>query len=150
MDTNGARTHTTPGEQELSAEEALRRLQEQVRELQAYFTYFVSAKIDGFKLSARQYAVWAALGVLGLIALAGLVIEAMVLVLVGAAAGFALLFNGRLWLGHDSSREWSVRPARPGYLYRLAYLATQVVPAEGATIRRTPGPATRHVRAQCC
>ena len=68
MDTNGARAYTTPGEQEPSPAEALRRLQQQVGELQAYLTHFVSAKIDGFVLSARQLALWAALGVVGLTA----------------------------------------------------------------------------------
>jgi hypothetical protein len=67
MDTNGARAYTTPGEQEPSPAEALRRLQQQVGELQAYLTHFVSAKVDGFVLSARQLAIWAALGVAGLL-----------------------------------------------------------------------------------
>ena len=99
MDTNGARAYTTPGEQEPSPAEALRRLQQQVGELQAYVTHFVSAKVDGFILSARQLALWAALGVVGLTAAVGLVVTAVVLVLVGAADGFALLFGGRGWLG---------------------------------------------------
>ena len=99
MDTNGARAYTTPGEQEPSPAEALRRLQQQVGELQAYLTHFVSAKIDGFVLSARQLALWTALGVIGLTAAVGLVVTAVVLVLVGAADGFALLFGGRWWLG---------------------------------------------------
>jgi protein-S-isoprenylcysteine O-methyltransferase Ste14 len=99
MDTNGARASTTPGESEPSPAEALRRLQQQVGELQAYVTHFVSAKIDGFVLSARQLALWAALGVMGLTALVGLVVTAIVLALVGAANGFALLFGGRWWLG---------------------------------------------------
>src|SRR4029453_3013847 len=99
MDTNGARAYTTPGEQEPSPAEALRRLQQQVGELQAYVTHFVSAKVDGFVLSARQLAIWAALGVVGLIAAVGLVVTAVVLVLVGAADGFAVLFGGRWWLG---------------------------------------------------
>jgi hypothetical protein len=99
MDTNGARAYTPPSEQELSPPEALHRLQEHVRELQAYFTHFVSAKVDGFRLSTLQLAVWAALGVVGLIASAALVVSAIVLVLVGAAAGLALLFGGQLWLG---------------------------------------------------
>jgi hypothetical protein len=99
MDTNGARAYTTPGEQEPSPAEALRRLQQQVGELQAYLTHFVSAKIDGFILSARQLALWAALGVVGLTAAVGLVVTAVVLVLVGAADGFARLFGGQWWLG---------------------------------------------------
>jgi hypothetical protein len=99
MDTNGARAYATPGEQEPSSAEALRRLQQQVGELQAYVTHFVSATIDGFVLSARQLALWAVLGVVGLTAAVGLVVTAVVLVLVGAADGFALLFGGRWWLG---------------------------------------------------
>ena len=99
MDTNGARAYTTPGEQEPSPAEALRRLQQQVGELQAYLTHFVSAKIDGLVLSAQQLALWAVLGVVGLTAAVELVVTAVVLVLVGAADGFALLFGGRWWLG---------------------------------------------------
>ena len=99
MDTNGARAYTTPGEQEPSPAEALRRLQQQVGELQAYLTHFISAKIDGLVLSARQLVLWAALGVVGLMAVVGLVVTAVVLVLVGAADGFARLFGGQWWLG---------------------------------------------------
>ena len=99
MDTNGVRPDTTPGKQEPTPPEALRLLQQQVGELQAYVAHFVSAKIDGLILSARQLALWAALGVVGLIAAVGLVGTAVVLVLVGAADGFAQLFGGRWWLG---------------------------------------------------
>ena len=99
MDTNGARAYETPGAQEPSPAEALRRLQQQVGELQAYVTHFVSAKIDGLVLSSRQLALWAILGVVGLIAAVGLVVTAIVLILVGAADGFAQLFGGRWWLG---------------------------------------------------
>lgn len=99
MDTNGARAYTRPGEQEPSPAEALRRLQQQVGELQAYVTHFVSAKIDGLILSARQLVLWAVLGVVGLTAAVGLVVTAVVLVLTGAADGFARLFGGQWWLG---------------------------------------------------
>ena len=99
MNTNGARASTAPGEQEPSPAEALRRLQQQVEELQAYFTHFVSAKVDGLLLSARQIAVWTALGIMGLSALAGLIVTAIVLLLCGAAAGLGVLFGERLWLG---------------------------------------------------
>jgi uncharacterized membrane protein len=99
MDTNGARAYTKPDEQEPSPAEALRRLQQQVEELQAYVTHFVSAKIDGLLLSVRQLALWIVLGVVGLTAAVGLVVTAVVLVLVGAADGFARLFGGPWWLG---------------------------------------------------
>jgi hypothetical protein len=99
MDTNGAQTYTAPGEQEPSPAEALRRLQQQIGELQAYFTHFVSAKVDGFMLSARQIAVWTALGIVGLTALVGFVVTAIVLLLGGVATGLGLLFGGHVWLG---------------------------------------------------
>ena len=108
MDTHGARAYTTPDEQEPSPAEALRRLQQQVGELQAYVTHFVSAKIDGLVLSARQLAVWAALGVVGLTAAVG--------------------------VGRHRSGQRDGGPAHREYLYRHAYLAKQVAPAEGATV----------------
>lgn len=99
MDTDGARAYTKPGGQEPSPAEALRHLQQQVGELQAYVTHFVSAKIDGLVLSSRQLALWAILGVVGVTAAVGLVVTAVVLVLVGAADGLARLFGGQWWLG---------------------------------------------------
>lgn len=99
MNTNGARASTAPGEQEPSPEEALRRLLQQLEELRAYATHFVSAKVDAFLVSARQLLVWAVLGVAGLIALTALVVTAIVLFLDGAAGGLGLLFGGQLWLG---------------------------------------------------
>lgn len=99
MDSNGAGEQTAPGEQEPSPPEALRRLQQHIEALQAYFTHFVSAKIDGMRLSALQLGMWTALGVVGLLALAGLIVTAIVLLLGGAAGGVALLCGGQLWLG---------------------------------------------------
>lgn len=99
MNTNGARASTAPGEREPSPEEAFRRLLQQLEELQAYASHFVSAKVDGLMLSARQLLVWAVLGIVGLLALAGLVVTAIVLCLGGAAGGLGSLFGGRLWLG---------------------------------------------------
>ena len=103
-------------------------------ELQAYLTHFVSAKIDGFVLSARQLALWAALGVVGLTAAVGLVVTAVVLVLVGAADGFARLFGGQWWLGALVVGGGTLGLFCLGSLHRHAYLAQQVAPAEGATV----------------
>lgn len=99
MDTNGARAYSTPSEQEPSPEEALHRLLRQIAELQAYLTHFVSAKVDSVVLSARQLVMWAVLGTVGLLALAGLLITAIVLFLQGASAGLARLFHTGPWLG---------------------------------------------------
>jgi hypothetical protein len=98
MDTNGARASTAPGEQEPSPQEALRRLLQQIEELRAYSTHFVSAKVDALMLSTRQLLVWAVLGIVGLMALAGLVVTSIVLLLDGAAGGLGRLFGAR-WLG---------------------------------------------------
>jgi uncharacterized membrane protein len=99
MDTDGAQAYTKPSEQEPSPAEALRHLQQQVGELQAYVTHFVSAKIDGLILSSRQLVLWTILGVVGLTAAVGLVVTAIVLILVGAVDGLARLFGGQWWLG---------------------------------------------------
>jgi len=99
MDTNGARAYAPPNEQEPTPTEALHRLQQQIAELREYLAHFVSAKVDGVVLSIRQLAMWGILGVAGVIALAGLIITALVLLLDGAATGVALLLGGRLWLG---------------------------------------------------
>jgi len=99
MDTNGARAYTTPNEQEPTPPEALHHLQQQIAELREYLAHFVSAKVDGIVLSVRQIAMWGVLGAAGLIALAGLIVTALVLLLDGAATGVALLLGGRLWLG---------------------------------------------------
>lgn len=98
MNTNGARASTAPGEQEPSPQEALRRLLQQIEALRAYSTHFVSAKVDSLMLSARQLLVWAVLGIVGLMALAGLVVTSIVLFLGGAAGGLGRLFGAR-WLG---------------------------------------------------
>ena len=99
MNTNGAQASTAPGEQGPSPDEALRRLLQQLEELRAYSTHFVSAKVDGFILSVRQLLVWMVLGIVGLIALAAVVVTAIVLFLGGTAGGLGQLFGGRLWLG---------------------------------------------------
>jgi hypothetical protein len=99
MDTNETQAHTASGKQEPSPAEALHLLQQQFGELQAYVTHFISAKIDGFVLSARQLALWIVLGMVGLTAVVGLIVTAMVLVLLGTAHGVALLCGGRWWLG---------------------------------------------------
>lgn len=99
MDTNSARAYSTSDRAEPTPADALHDLQAQLGALQAYFGHFVSAKVDGVLLSIRQLGLWAVLGIVGLIALAGLVVTAIVLVLVGVATAVALLFNAQLWLG---------------------------------------------------
>ena len=70
-----------------------------VAELKESATCFAMAKADRLKLSLRQLGVYAALGVMGLVALWAAIATGVVLTLLGAAYGFAALFGGRLWAG---------------------------------------------------
>lgn len=67
-------------------------------ELAEYVSYYISAKTDGLKLTMRNIAVFAVLGIVGLIALSAVITTAAVLICVGIAAGLGALFN-HLWLG---------------------------------------------------
>jgi hypothetical protein len=68
-------------------------------EARDYASYYVKARVDRIKVTARNVAVLAALGVVGLIAGAALVITAVVMLCVGIALGLSALFGGRMWLG---------------------------------------------------
>jgi hypothetical protein len=111
MNTNGARASTAPGEQEPSPPEALRHLQQQIEELQAYFTHFVSAKIDGFLLSGRQIALWTVLGIMGLLALAGLGRDGGV-VNRGSTTLIGLPSNSKHCFGRAIRRKITIRKGR--------------------------------------
>src|SRR5947209_381968 len=49
------------------ATSAAKSIPKYLAELKAYATYFLSAKVDGFKATARTIVVYAALGVIGLL-----------------------------------------------------------------------------------
>src|SRR4051812_43566222 len=48
--------------------DAFRDISQRIAELKAYAAYYLAAKMDGIKLSVRNVAIYAALGVVGLIA----------------------------------------------------------------------------------
>ena len=73
---------------------------ERVGELKAYATHFVSAKVDALKLTGRNIAIYAALGLVGMFAGAAVVITAVVLALRGLAEAVAALLGGRQWAGN--------------------------------------------------
>jgi hypothetical protein len=97
METNGKRPDV---EQEPSAPEAWHDLLTQVSELQAYALHLVTAKVDGMQHVVRQIATWAAVGIVGLIAAAGVLVTAVVLFILGVAQGLAIAFGDRIWLGN--------------------------------------------------
>lgn len=79
--------------------DAFRQLGGLASELREYLSYFLAAKVDGFRLSIRSAGIYAALGVLGFVAVSALIATSVVLLLVGTATGLGWLFGGRLWLG---------------------------------------------------
>ena len=92
--TNGARPDDSQ-----SPAEAFADVKTRLSELGEYAGYLLSAKLDGIKLSIRNAGIYAALGVVGLLAGGALVVTAAVLLLRGIAGGLGALFGGRLWLG---------------------------------------------------
>jgi hypothetical protein len=68
-------------------------------ELKAYATYYLSAKVDGYKATAKKIAGLIVLGVVGLLIGAGILFAAAFLLLGGIAHALGTLFGGRMWLG---------------------------------------------------
>ena len=86
--------------EELTENDALKLLGKQFRQLAEYFSYYVSAKIDGVKLSLRTAVLWVVLAALGFVAVGGLIVAASCYVLSGFAEGLSVLFNDRAWAGN--------------------------------------------------
>jgi hypothetical protein len=70
-----------------------------VAELKSYGRYLIGAKIDRTKAGMRQTAIYAVLGVMGLLAAAGMLFTGVFLILGGLALGLGELLGSRLWLG---------------------------------------------------
>jgi hypothetical protein len=81
------------------AAQAFARLGRDVNELKAYASYYLSAKADGVKRTVRNVAMYAAVGVIGLIAGGAIIATAAGLLIVGLARALGELFGGRVWLG---------------------------------------------------
>jgi len=68
--------------------------------LKEFASYYVGAKLDGIKVSLRNVGVYAALGILGLIAGSAVITTAVVLLLVGLALGIGKMFDpDQPWVG---------------------------------------------------
>jgi hypothetical protein len=89
-----------PDPRELPPVDAVKRAGQALGELKAYFGYFLAAKLDGIKISLRNAGIFAALGVVGLMAAGGFVVTSVVLVCVGIAQLLAVVFGGRAWAGN--------------------------------------------------
>jgi hypothetical protein len=82
------------------ATQAVHEIPRLLKELKAYGAYLSSAKIDGAKAKARQIAIYAALGVIGLLVGAGILFTASFLLLSGLAMGLGALLWHQYWLGN--------------------------------------------------
>jgi len=97
--TNGGRIGPEAVTDDQSPGEAFHTAQVRLSELAEYISYYISAKTDGIKLTARNIAIFAALGVVGLIALGALIATAVVLLCTGIAGGLGALMGHHPWLG---------------------------------------------------
>jgi len=88
-----------PEQREITELNALKHLLNQFHELREYFSYYVTAKTDGVKVSLRNTSLWIVLALLGFIAVGGLIVTANWFVLSGTAEGLGLLCGGRAWAG---------------------------------------------------
>lgn len=83
-----------------SAGEAVRGVGEKLAELGEHAGYFISAKLDGLKVTGRNLGVYAVLGIVGLIALSTVVTTAVVMLLVGLAMAIGKAFDpDQYWVG---------------------------------------------------
>src|SRR5256885_16609838 len=69
-------------------------------EVAAYLRQYASARIDLAKAKVRQIVIFAALGVVGLIALTALIVTLVVMLFSGLAGWIAAGMDGRLWAGY--------------------------------------------------
>ena len=88
-----------PVTDEQSPTDAFADAKTRLSELAEYISYYFSAKFDGVKVSVRNLGIYAAVGVIGLIAASALVTTAVVFVCIGIAGGLSALFGDRLWQG---------------------------------------------------
>ena len=81
------------------ASAAFHRIKCDIDELKEYASYYLTAKVDGFKRTLRNLGLYAALGVVGLLVGGAIVATAAGLLVVGIAEGLGRLFGDRYWLG---------------------------------------------------
>jgi hypothetical protein len=87
------------GDGENPAAAAARSVSLFVKELTSYARYFLGAKVDGFVATGRKIAIYAALGVVGMMVAGGMLFTAAFLLLHGLALGLGKLLWQQQWLG---------------------------------------------------
>lgn len=79
--------------------DAIRDALRRIGQLREFAAYYASARIDAIKASIRDAGIYAALGLIGVLAAGSIVVVAISLLLIGIAGAFAALLGGRVWLG---------------------------------------------------
>jgi len=79
--------------------EAFKEAGARLGELKEFASYYVAAKLDAWKVTGRNLGIYAALGIVGLIAASAIITTAAVLLLVGIAWGLGALLWHQYWLG---------------------------------------------------
>jgi hypothetical protein len=91
--------HASTNDGKNPAAEAFGRIKNDIGELKEYASYYLAAKMDGIKRTVRNIGLYAALGIVGLIAGGAIVATAAGLLIVGVAGLLGRLFGDRAWLG---------------------------------------------------
>ena len=97
--TNG---HTAEGasEADVPPTEGFKTAASHVAELREYITYLIGAKVDGLKLTFRNLALYAVLGIVGAVVGLSALVTAVVLLISGLAGAIGAIFSpDRPWAG---------------------------------------------------
>jgi hypothetical protein len=70
-------------------------LRQSLAELREYLSYYTAARIDALKGSVRRLVLWAAVALIGLLAVAGMVVTAVVLICNGICDALTRLLHSR-------------------------------------------------------
>jgi len=91
---------TAVGSEQPSPREAFASITSKLSEIAEYANLYITAKTDAFRATMRNVAVFAALGIVGLIALGALVVTSIVMLCLGIAQGIGRLLWGHMWAGY--------------------------------------------------
>jgi len=81
--------------------DAFKQVGDAFGELKEYASYYVAAKADGIKASVRNLGLYAALGIVGLLAGGAIIVTAAVQLLTGLAGAIGAIFEpDRPWVGN--------------------------------------------------
>lgn len=85
---------------EASPGESFSAAMKHLSELQAYAAQYLSVKVRSLKVSISGLVVYAALGVIGLLAGGAILVTSGALIVIGLAQALGQLLGGRMWAGN--------------------------------------------------